>query len=151
MEPPVHFFFFEGTYFPIWGFRLCTLPWDPRDVSRMFLDDFFGLLGSKKGENFPDPKNFLFWPFGRDHRRQVKIGLWRPKMALWPVYALATSFSTPWMGLNRFFMRFSESRDDFRWNMHFYGIFWRFMVSEGSPRENPPKDPKNDPQNGIFP
>jgi hypothetical protein len=55
-------FLFEGTYFPIWGFRLCTLPWDPGDVSRMFLDDFFGLLGSFKPNFTPDPKNFYFCP-----------------------------------------------------------------------------------------
>ena len=132
--------------FLLWG-----PPWDPGDVFKMFLDDFFGLLGSKKGENFPDPKNFLFWPFGRDHRRQVKIGLWRPKMALWSVYALATSFSTPGMGLNRFFMRGIDSGDDFRYDMHFYEIFWGFMVSEGSPKENPPNDTKNDPQNEKIP
>ena len=46
------------------------------------------------------------------------------------------------MGLNHFLMIFSESRDDFRYDMHFYEIFWRFMVPEGSPWENPPKDPK---------
>ena len=54
-------------------------------------------------------------------------------------------------GFKPFLMIFSESRDDFRYDMHFYEIFWRFMVSEGSPRENPPNDPKNYPQKWDFP
>ena len=55
------------------------------------------------------------------------------------------------MGLNHVLMIFSESRDDFRWNMHFYEIFYTFMVSEGSLGENPPKDPKKATKKRDFP
>ena len=53
-----------------------------------------------------------------------------------------SSFSTPGMGLNHVLIIYSESRDDFRSDMHFYKIFCTFMVPEGSLGENPPKDPK---------
>ena len=54
------------------GFLLWGPPWDPGDVFKSFFDDFFGLLASKKGSFTPDPKNFYFWPFVRDHRRKPK-------------------------------------------------------------------------------
>ena len=44
------------------GVFLWGPPWDPGDVFRMFFDDFFGLLGSKKPNFTPDPKIFYFAP-----------------------------------------------------------------------------------------
>ena len=55
------------------------------------------------------------------------------------------------MGLNHFLMIFSESRDDFRWNMHFFKIFSTFMVFEGYLGEIPENDPKLHLKNEIFP
>ena len=74
-----------------------------------------------------------------------------PKIDISAFYDLISSFSTPGMGLNHFLMRGIDSGDDFRYPMHFYEIFWRFMVSEGSPRENRPKDPKKAPKKRDFP
>ena len=111
----------------------------------MFFDDFFGLLGSFKPNFTPDPKNFLFLSFVRAQRGEAKIGLERPKIALRPAYALASSFSTPGMSLNHFLMRFSDSWDDFRWNMHFFEIFCTFMVFEGEMWEMAPWGPKITP------
>ena len=112
---------------------------------KSFFDDFFGLLASKKGSFTPDPKNFLFLALWEGPQEEAKIDHRRPKIALWSVYELVSSFSTPGMGLNHFLMRFSESRDDFRWNMHFFEIFSTFMVFEGEMWEMAPKDPKITP------
>ena len=68
-----------------------------------------------------------------------------PKIGLMTDNDLVSSFSTPGMGLNHFLMIFSESRDDFRWNMHFFKIFSTFMVFEGEMWEIAPNDPKITP------
>ena len=64
---------------------------------------------------------------------------------------LMVSFSTPGMGLNHVLIIFSESRDDFGWNMPFYEIFGRFMVSEGSTREILQMTPKMTLKNEKIP
>ena len=64
-----------------------------------------------------------------------------PKIALWTEYELVSRFSTPGMGLNHVLMIFSESRDDFRWNMLFSKNFSTFMVFVWILRENPQNDP----------
>ena len=50
-------------------------------------------------------------------------------------------FFDPGIGLNHVLMIFSESRDDFRWNMPFSKIFSTFMVFEWILLENPQNDP----------
>ena len=52
------------------------------------------------------------------------------------------------MCLNHVLMIFSESRDDFRWNMHFFEIFSTFMVFVWILRENPQNDPFFAPKRG---
>ena len=69
-----------------------------------------------------------------------------PKIDISAFYDFISSFSTLGMGLNHVLMRFSESRDDFRWNMHFLGIFSTFMVFEGEMWEMAQKDPKIRPK-----
>ena len=60
-----------------------------------------------------------------------------PKIDISAFYDLISSFSTPGMGLNHVLMIFSESWDDFRWNLLFYKIFSTFMVFEEEIGENP--------------
>ena len=64
-----------------------------------------------------------------------------PKINISAFYDLISSFSTLGMGLNHVLMIFSESRDDFRWNMLFSKNFSTFMVFVWILRENPQNDP----------
>ena len=74
-----------------------------------------------------------------------------PKIYISAFYDLISSFSTPGMGLNHVLMIFSESWDDFRWNLLFYKNFSTFMVFEGNLGETPENDPKLQLKNEIFP
>ena len=98
----------------------------------------------------PTQKIFIFWQFYGILGEARGASIFGPKIQT-SAYALESRFSTPGMGLNHFLMRFSESRDDFRWNMHFFKIFSTFMVFEGEIGENPWNDPKITPKNDIFP
>ena len=96
----------------------------------MFFDDFFGLLGSKKPIFTPDPKNFYFCPYVWSLKAAYILPK-NPKIYISAFYDFISSFSTPGMGLNHVLMIFSESWDDFRWNLLFYKIFSTFMVPGG--------------------
>ena len=110
--------------------------WDPGDVFRMFFDGFFGLLGSKKPIFTPVPKNFYFCTYVWSFNGGLYF-VWKSKLGLMTDNDLVSSFSTPGMGLNHVLMCFSESRDDFRWNMYFFKIFSTFIVFDGNLRETP--------------
>ena len=82
-----------------------------------------------------------------------------PGSELYPVIAWKSQIGTwlyimkfdPGMSLNHVLMIFSESWDDFRWNMLFYKIFSTFMVPEGYLGENTENDSKITPKKWDFP
>ena len=114
---------------------------------QMIFSDFWD---RKKVKIFPIQKIFILALWKGPQRASQNWPLEAKNGPLVGICACRTIFD-PGNGFKPIFYAFSESRDDFRYDMHFYGIFWRFMVSEGSPRENRPKDPKKALKKRDFP